>query len=62
MSVRPGARDAILAVVGVAIGLGGLALQDDVGVWSWIVAPLMIGVLLPLHVRVLFAGEGPLRT
>jgi hypothetical protein len=62
MSVRPGARDAILALVGAAIGVGGLALQDDVGVWSWVVAPLAIGVLLPLHVRALFAGEGPLRT
>jgi hypothetical protein len=59
---RPTARDAVLAAVGVAIGLGGLALQDDVGVWSWIVAPLVIGVLLPMHVRALFAGDGPFRT
>jgi hypothetical protein len=55
-------RDAVLAIVGVAIGLAGLAVQDDVSGWSWVVAPLLIGILLPLHVHVLFAGDGPLRT
>jgi hypothetical protein len=59
---RTAVRDALLALAGVAIGLGGLAVQDDVSGWNWIVAPLLIGVLLPLHVHVLFAGEGPLRT
>jgi hypothetical protein len=59
---RVAVRDAVLAVVGVAIGLAGLAIQDDVHGWSWLVAPLLIGILLPLHVHVLFAGEGPLRT
>ena len=59
---RVAVRDAALAVVGVAIGLGGLAIQDDVSGWSWIVAPTMLGILLPVHVRVLFAGDGPFRT
>ncbi|HEY7668295.1 MAG TPA: hypothetical protein VIE12_09250 [Actinomycetota bacterium] len=62
MRGRIGVRDALLALVGVAVALGGLALQHDVGVWSWIVAPLILAVALPLHVRVLFAGAGPLRT
>jgi hypothetical protein len=59
---RVAVRDAALAIVGVAIGLAGLAVQEDVGGWSWVVAPLLIGVLLPLHIHVLFAGDGPFRT
>jgi len=59
---RVAIRDAVLAVAGVGIGLAGLAVQDDVSGWSWVVAPLLIGILLPLHMHVLFAGDGPLRT
>ena len=55
-------RDVLLALAGVAVALGGLAVQQDVGMWSWIVAPTMLGILLPVHVRVLFAGDGPFRT
>jgi hypothetical protein len=59
---RVAIRDALLALAGVAIGFAGLAVQDDASGWSWVVAPLLIGILLPLHVHVLFAGDGPLRT
>ncbi len=62
MRGRLGIRDGLLALAGVGIALGGLAVQTDVGFWSWVVAPLMLGILLPLHVRVLFAGDGPFRT
>ena len=58
---RP-AIDALLAAVGFAIGIGGLLRLHDVGPASWTLCPLGLAVLLPLHVRALFAGTGPLRT
>ena len=54
--------DGLLAVEGAGLAIGGLLLVGDVGPASWIVAPLVLGVLTPLHVRALFAGEGPFRT
>jgi hypothetical protein len=62
VSRRIGSRDVALAVTGAMIGIVGLLVQDDVGFWSWIVAPLAAAALLPLHVRFLLAGDGPLRT
>ena len=58
----PRVIDALLAGEGAALASGGLLLLDDVGSASWIVAPLVVGLMAPLHVRVLFAGEGPFRT
>lgn len=40
---------------------GGLRLLDDVGLASWIVAPTVLGISAALHVRALFAGDGPFR-
>lgn len=54
--------DLLLAVEGAALASGGLLLVDDVGAASWLAAPLVMAVMTPLHVRVLFAGEGPFRT
>lgn len=54
--------DMLFAVEGAALASGGLLLVDDVGAASWLAAPLVMAVTAPLHVRVLFAGEGPLRT
>lgn len=54
--------DLLLAVAGAAVGLGGLLLQDDVGPAAWILTPVAIAAIAVLHVRVLFAGSGPLRT
>ena len=58
---RP-ATDALMALAGAGIGVGGLLLLDDVGTASWIAAPAVLAVVAPLHVRALFAGEGPFRT
>ena len=58
---RP-ATDALMALAGAGIGDGGLMMLDDVGTASWIAGPLVLAVVAPLHVRALFAGEGPFRT
>ena len=57
-----GAIDLLLAAEGASLAVGGLLLVGDVGVASWLVGPLVVAVMAPLHVRVLFAGEGPFRT
>lgn len=57
-----GVVDALLGVEGAALGIGGLLLVDDVGVGSWVLTPLALAVLAPVHVRALFGGEGPFRT
>jgi hypothetical protein len=56
------AIDALMALAGAGLGVGGLVMLDDVGAASWIAAPLVLSVIAPLHVRALFAREGPLRT
>ena len=57
-----GLVDVLLAVEGAGLAVGGLLLIDDVSTWSWVVAPTLLAVITPIHVRVLFAGEGPFRT
>jgi hypothetical protein len=56
------AIDVLMALSGAGIGAGGLMTLDGVGAGSWIVAPAILAIVAPLHVRALFAGEGPLRT
>jgi hypothetical protein len=58
----PPAWDAVLALAGAGIGVGGLLLLEDVGVASWIFAPVFLAVAAIVHVRALFAGAGPFRT
>ncbi len=58
---RP-AIDGLLALAGAGIGVGGLLMLDDVGTASWVVAPAVLALVAPMHVRALFAREGPFRT
>ncbi len=53
---------ALLVLVGALLGVGGLLVQTGVGPGSWVVAPLLLGVVAVLHVRFLFGGAGPFRT
>ena len=53
---------ALMALAGALIGVGGLLMLDDVGTASWFVGPAILAVVAPLHVRALFAREGPFRT
>jgi hypothetical protein len=59
--LHPRLRDALLALAGAGLAIGGLLLQSDVELGSWIVAPLLLAIVSPVHVRALFAREGPYR-
>ena len=54
--------DAGSALGGVGLAVGGLLLIEDPGLASWLVAPMVLGPATVIHRRLLFAGEGPLRT
>jgi hypothetical protein len=56
------AVDVLLALAGAGVGVGGLLLLADVGIASWIFAPVFLAVAAIAHVRALFAGAGPFRT
>ena len=56
------AVDALMAVAGALIAVGGLLMLDDVNTASWIAGPVMLAVIAPLNVRALFARGGPYRT
>jgi len=60
--LRPALVNAMLALGGAGIGVGGLLFLRDVAPGSWLVAPALLAVAAVAHVRFLFAGEGPLRT
>ncbi len=50
---------ALAAACGTAIAAGGLLVQEDVGPASWAVALVVLGVLAPVHARLLFGRPGP---
>ena len=60
--LRPAIVDAMLALGGAGIGVGGLLFLRDVEPGSWVVAPALLAVAAVVHVRFLFTGEGPFRT
>jgi len=49
-------------VGGAGLGMGGLLLLHDVGVASWVLTPVGLAAATVVHRRLLFAGDGPLRT
>ena len=46
------------AACGLGIATGGLLVQEDVGVASWVVALVVLAVLTPLHMRLVFGPPG----
>lgn len=54
--------DLLTAACGAGVGVGGLLLLHDVGLASWIVAPVLTGLGAFGHRRALFSGAGPFRT
>jgi|SoimicmetaTmtHMA_FD_contig_31_6342178_length_380_multi_3_in_0_out_0_1 hypothetical protein len=60
--MSPMGLDVLLALEGAAVGVGGLFFLDDVGMGAWILTPIALATIAVLHVKVLFAGSGPLRT
>ena len=59
--LAPRAVDIGAALGGVLVGLGAIGLTDDPSAVEWLLVPLVLAALAPLHVRLLFAGEGPRR-
>jgi hypothetical protein len=53
--------DRLFAAAGAGLGLGALLVQREVGPVEWVAVPVALGALFPLHARLLFAGDGPLR-
>ena len=56
------ALDGAAASAGVIVGVGGLLIVGGANVWSWVVAPLVLGIAAVAQRRALFAPGGPLRT
>ena len=54
--------DLLIAVAGAGLAVGGLLLLGDASVWSWMIAPPVAAALSVLHVRLLTAPGGPMRT
>jgi len=51
-----------LALSGAGLAAGALLVQDEPGLASWIIGPLVGAAIAPVHARALFAGGGPFRT
>jgi hypothetical protein len=49
---------ALMASCGVGVAVGGLLVQDDVGTASWVVAVVALGVVTPVHARLVFGPPG----
>jgi len=56
------AVDLLLGLSGAGVAVGGLLFLDDVGIASWVFAPVFLAVGAIAHVKALFAGAGPFRT
>ena len=49
----------LLVLCGVALGAGGLFVQDEAGVGSWVITFGLLGALSPFHGRLVFGPPGP---
>lgn len=56
------ATSTALAIAGGLLGVGSIAVQERASAAEWILTPVVIGIFLPLQVRLLYRGKGPLRT
>jgi hypothetical protein len=56
--VPAAAASAVMAACGVGLAVGGLLVQHDVGTASWVVAVVALGVVAPIHARLVFGPPG----
>lgn len=54
--------DAIVACGGIGLAVGGLLFLGGAAASAWIIAPPVVVVLSVVHVRLLVAPGGPMRT
>lgn len=52
---------ALLAACGALVAVGALLVQDRPGVGDWLIAPVALAVLAPLHARLVFGPPGASR-
>jgi len=57
--LRPPLAFGFLVLCGVAIGGGGLLVQDGADLESWVITIVLLGALSPLHGRLVFGPPGP---
>ena len=50
----------VASVCGAAVGAGGLLVQETRAAGDWVVALVALGVLTPLHCRLVFGPPGPM--
>lgn len=50
-----------LGVCGALIAVGGLLVQDGPGAWDFVGAIAALGVLMPVHARLVFGPPGAMR-
>lgn len=50
---------ASMTACGMAIGTGALLVQEDVGAASWVVTLIVLGIIAPVHMRLVFGPPGP---
>lgn len=49
----------LLAASGAIVGTGALVVQDEVGAGEWALTLVVLGVVTPLHGRLMFGRPGP---
>ena len=54
--------DALVVAGGLGLAVGALLLMDDAAPSAWAIAPPVVAVLTLLHVRLMVAPGGPMRT
>jgi hypothetical protein len=54
--------DVLVAAGGLGLAVGALLLMDDAAPSAWAIAPPVVAVLTLLHVRLMVAPGGPMRT
>ena len=56
------ASDVLAASAGVLVAVGGLLVVGGANVWSWVIAPVVLGMGAVAQRRALLAPGGPFRT
>jgi hypothetical protein len=54
--------DVLVAAGGLGLAVGALLLMNDAALSAWAIAPPVVAVLTLLHVRLMVASGGPMRT
>lgn len=56
--IAPPLAFGLLAATGVAVGAGALLVQEHVGAGDWVITIGALGVLTPIHMRLVFGRPG----